>query len=42
MSNFTSTYLNETRHLLGRDLLEFSQDTVRMFKRDGESAGYRL
>jgi transaldolase len=29
-------------HLLGRDLLEFSQDTVQMFKRDGESAGYRL
>jgi transaldolase len=29
-------------HLLGKDLLEFSQETVRMFKRDGESAGYRL
>jgi transaldolase len=29
-------------HLLGKDLLEFSRETVRMFKRDGESAGYRL
>jgi transaldolase len=29
-------------HLLGKDLAEFSRDTVRMFKRDGESAGYRL
>ena len=29
-------------HLLGKDLLEFSQDTVLMFKRDGESAGYKL
>jgi transaldolase len=29
-------------HLLGKDLSEFSQDTVLMFKRDSESAGYRL
>ncbi len=29
-------------HLLGKDLLEFSRDTVLMFKRDSESAGYRL
>ena len=28
--------------LLGKDLLEFSRETVLMFKRDGESAGYRL
>lgn len=28
--------------LLGKDLLEYSQETVQMFKRDGESAGYRL
>jgi transaldolase len=27
---------------LGKDLLEFSRETVLMFKRDGESAGYRL
>jgi transaldolase len=27
---------------LGKDLLEFSRETVQMFKRDGESAGYRL
>jgi transaldolase len=29
-------------NLLGKDLLAFSQETVQMFKRDGESAGYRL
>jgi transaldolase len=29
-------------HLLGKDLDEFSRETVLMFKRDGESAGYRL
>ena len=29
-------------NLLGKDLLEFSRDTVLMFKRDSESAGYRL
>ena len=29
-------------HLLGKDLAEFSRETVQMFKRDGESAGYRL
>ena len=29
-------------HLLGKDLQEFSRETVLMFKRDGESAGYRL
>jgi transaldolase len=29
-------------HLLGKDLLEFSRETVLMFKRDAESAGYRL
>jgi transaldolase len=29
-------------HLLGKDLLEFSRDTVLMFKRDSESAGFRL
>jgi transaldolase len=29
-------------NLLGKDLNEFSRDTVLMFKRDGESAGYRL
>jgi transaldolase len=29
-------------HLLGKDLAEFSRETVLMFKRDGESAGYRL
>jgi transaldolase len=29
-------------NLLGKDLTEFSRDTVLMFKRDGESAGYRL
>jgi transaldolase len=29
-------------HLLGKDLVEFSRETVQMFKRDGESAGYRL
>jgi transaldolase len=29
-------------HLLGKDLTEFSRETVLMFKRDGESAGYRL
>jgi transaldolase len=27
---------------LGKDLQEFSRETVQMFKRDGESAGYRL
>jgi transaldolase len=29
-------------HLLGKDLSEFSRETVLMFKRDGEAAGYRL
>ena len=29
-------------NLLGKDLIEFSRDTVLMFKRDSESAGYRL
>jgi transaldolase len=29
-------------HLLGKDLSDFSRETVQMFKRDGESAGYRL
>jgi transaldolase len=29
-------------HLIGKDLNEFSQDTVLMFKRDSETAGYRL
>jgi len=29
-------------HLIGKDLREFSQETVQMFKRDAESAGYRL
>jgi transaldolase len=29
-------------HMLGKDLAEFSRETVLMFKRDGESAGYRL
>ena len=29
-------------HLLGKDLQEFSRETVLMFKRDGESAGFRL
>jgi transaldolase len=29
-------------HLLGKDLLEISRDTVQMFKRDGETAGYSL
>lgn len=29
-------------HLLGKDLNEFSQDTVQMFKRDSETAGFRL
>jgi len=29
-------------HLIGKDLHEFSRETVLMFKRDGESAGYRL
>ena len=28
-------------HLLGKDLDEFSRETVLMFKRDGEAAGYR-
>jgi transaldolase len=28
--------------LLGKDLHEFSRETVLMFKRDGESAGYQL
>ena len=27
---------------LGKDLTEFSRETVMMFKRDGECAGYRL
>jgi transaldolase len=29
-------------HLIGKDLLEFSKETVQMFKRDAENAGYRL
>src|SRR5262245_13404291 len=29
-------------HLLGKDLTEFSRETVLMFKRDGEAAGFRL
>jgi transaldolase len=29
-------------HLLGKDLTEFSRETVLMFKKDGESAGFRL
>lgn len=29
-------------HLIGKGLHEFSRETVLMFKRDGESAGYRL
>jgi transaldolase len=29
-------------HLLGKDLIEFSRETVLMFKHDGEKAGYRL
>jgi transaldolase len=29
-------------HLLGKDLNEFSRETVLMFKNDGEKAGYRL
>jgi transaldolase len=29
-------------HLLGKDLGEFSRETVLMFKRDGEAAGFRL
>ncbi len=29
-------------HLLGKDLSEFSRETVLMFKRDGEAAGFRL
>ncbi len=29
-------------HLLGKCLHEYSRETVLMFKRDGESAGYRL
>ena len=29
-------------HLLGKDLLDFSRETVQMFKHDGEKAGYRL
>ncbi len=29
-------------HLLGKDLSEFSLETVLMFKRDGEAAGFRL
>jgi transaldolase len=29
-------------HLLGKDLVEFSRDTVRMFKSDSDKAGYRL
>src|SRR5262245_54790690 len=29
-------------HLLGKDLTEFSRETVQMFRRDGEGAGYRL
>ena len=28
--------------LLGKDLTEFSRETVLMFKRDGEAAGFRL
>jgi transaldolase len=29
-------------YLLGKDLSEFSRETVLMFKRDGEAAGFRL
>jgi transaldolase len=29
-------------HLLGKDLAEFSRETVRMFKNDSDRAGYRL
>lgn len=29
-------------NLLGKDLTEFSRETVLMFKRDGEAAGFRL
>ncbi|HMF12426.1 MAG TPA: transaldolase [Gemmataceae bacterium] len=29
-------------HLLGKDLLQFSKETVQMFKRDAENAGYCL
>jgi transaldolase len=29
-------------NLLGKDLLDFSRETVQMFKHDGEKAGYRL
>jgi transaldolase len=29
-------------HLLGKDLSEFSRETVLMFKRDGEAAGFHL
>jgi transaldolase len=29
-------------HLLGKDLVEFSRETVRMFKGDSDKAGYRL
>src|SRR5262245_25610327 len=29
-------------HLLGKDLTQFSRETVQMFKRDGDSAGYTL
>ena len=29
-------------HLLGKDLLAFSRETVQMFKRDGERAGFQL
>ena len=29
-------------NLLGKDLAEFSRETVLMFKRDGEAAGFRL
>ncbi len=29
-------------HMLGKDLVEFSRETVQMFKRDGEAAGFRI
>ena len=29
-------------HFLGKDMTEFSRETVQMFKRDGEAAGFTL
>jgi transaldolase len=34
--------LRSKLNLLGKDLLEFSRETVQMFKRDADSAGFRL